>query len=331
MAPAALYVSGSALALAQAQPPRGQANGEYGVARLPVCMRADALAKPSALSSVLAEQIKSLRAATDLSADCHLILAPEMYNLSLIERPEVDDDQVVDAVRWTIQDQVDYPVDDALLDVFDLPNSASRERPMVFVVSAQRELLRGLVQRVTDQDLRVNCIDVSELALRNLVWRCFPGADQSVALLRLTANSGLISVSRGEELYLSRRISGVPTDFAEDNWTEFRERMLLQVQRSIDYYESAMGQPHCNVLMVACTHGWSNRVCDYLTEMLAIPVRPISPLLQDEIDLSLFNPQAEQIDWANLSEEQTNAVAAGLPALGGLFRPALAAAASEAA
>jgi len=320
--PAALYVSGSAVALAHGRLSGvgGDGHSSAPADLLQVHMRADALPKPAALTSVLAEQVKVMSQVVSLNR-CNLVLAPEMYNLNLVERPEVEAEDVVDAVRWSIQDQVEYPVDDAVIDVFDLPNSASRERPMVFVVSAQRELLGSLVQRVMDQGLQVSSVDVSELALRNLVWRCFPEADQSVALLRLTANSGLVSISRGDELYLSRRISGVPGVFAEDTWDEFRERMLLQVQRSIDYYESAMAQPHCNVLTVACTHGWSERVCEYLAGMLAIPVRSLSPLLQEELQLNLFNPQAQQIDWQALTSEQTNAIAAGLPALGGMLRP----------
>ena len=139
-------------------------------------------------------------------------------------------------------------------------------------------------------------------------------------MLRLTANSGMISISRGDELYLSRRVSGVPKVFAEDSWEDFRERMVLQVQRSIDYYESAMNQPHCNVLMAACTHGWAARVCEHLSEMLAIPIREVSDLIKDEVQLTLHNPEQVLIDWDALTEDQANAIAAGLPAIGGVLR-----------
>ncbi len=308
----AVYVSGSAVAVAHClRAP--DADGELAA----INMRTDAIQDLRSLPATLTAQADALRVGRRA---CNLVLAPELYNLNLVERPEVEDAEVRDAVRWSIQDQVDYPVEDAVLDVFDLPKSASRERPMVFVVSAQSEFLQTLVKQVRGTGLGISSIDIAELALRNLVWRCYPGADQSVAMLRLTANSGLIGISRGEELYLSRRISGVPRVFAEETWPEFRERMLLQVQRSIDYYESAMGQPHCNMLMVACTHDWSQRVCEYLSEVLAIPVREVSPLLHDEIDLGLFNPEREEINWQAPSSAQANAIAAGLPALGGVLR-----------
>ncbi|MEM7096764.1 MAG: hypothetical protein AAF541_00785 [Pseudomonadota bacterium] len=318
----ALYVSGSAVACARA---KSSAADEA----LEVSLRADPIKQLADVPDVLAEQISSLEVAG--AGACNLVLAPELYNLALVERPDVADEEVLDAVRWTIQDQVDYPVESATLDVFPLPNSASRERPMVYVVSIETEFLKTLAAKVSSSGIIVGSIDVAELALRNLVWRCFPGADQSIAMLRLTANSGMISVSRGDELYLSRRISGVPKVFAEDSWEEFRERMVLQVQRSIDYYESAMNQPHCNVLMAACTHGWSARVCDYLSEMLAIPIREVVDLMKDEVRLTLHNPEQQEIDWHDLTEHQSNAIAAGLPAIGGVLRDNIAKAAAEAA
>ena len=311
----AVYVSGSAVGLARTE----LGAQTLGEGLMSVDLRADPIKQLADVPQILVEQMSTLKMG-GRGEKCNLVLAPELYSLMLVERPDVADEDIVDAVRWTIQDQVDYPVENACMDVFALPPSASRERPMVYVVSIQHEFLKTLVDKVLDVGFQLNSIDISELALRNLVWRCFPSPDQSVAMLRLTANSGMISVSRGDELYLSRRVSGVPAVFAEDAWEEFRERMFLQVQRSIDYYESAMGQPHCNVLMIACTHGWSSRVCEYLSEMLAIPIREVGSLLKDEVQLTLYNPEAVQVDWLNMTADQSNAVAAGLPALGGVLR-----------
>ncbi len=307
----AVYVSGTVVALAH-----GNFAGDAKIA-----MRADPLEQLTELKARLQTQIESLDPPRSASArGCNLVLAPEMYNLSLVDRPDVADEELTEAVRWLIQDQVDYPMEEAALDVFELPRSASRERPMVFAVSMQRDFLSSLVREVNAAGLSVTNVDVSELAVRNLIWRQFPQPDQSIAALRLTANSGLISISRGDELYLARRLSGVPEQFAEPTWESFRERLLLQVQRSIDYYESAMNQPHCNMLVVACTGGWSQRVTEYLADMLPIPIRTISEMLEDEFALTLHNPDPQLVDWAKLDDDQVNAIAAGMPALGGVLR-----------
>ncbi len=306
-----VYVSGTVVALA---------HGNFAD-DAKIALRADPLEQLTELQGRLEAQLESLRLSRSaVAGGCNLVLAPEMYNLSLVDRPDVADEELTEAVRWLIQDQVDYPMEDAALDVFELPRSASRERPMVFAVSLQSEFLSTLVREVNAAGVSVANVDVSELAIRNLIWRQFPQPDQSIAALRLTANSGLISISRGDELYLARRLSGVPEQFAESAWESFRERLLLQVQRSIDYYESAMNQPHCNMLVVACTGGWSGRVTEYLAEMLPIPIRTINEMLADEFALTLYNPEPRLVDWSTPADDQVNAIAAGMPALGGVLR-----------
>ena len=163
-------------------------------------------------------------------------------------------------------------------------------------------------------------MDISELALRNIVHGLYPEPDKSVGLLRLTAAGGVVNVSRGDELFLSRRIAGVPADFTEDAWARFRDPLVLQVQRSIDYYESAMSQPPCNALLVATQHGWQAAVCKHLGEMLPIPIRCVSDDLRELFSIRLHHSGSVDLDWDNLSVNQADVLTAALPALGGLMR-----------
>jgi hypothetical protein len=54
--------------------------------------------------------------------------------------------------------------------------------------------------------------------------------------------------------------------------------------------------------------------------MLPIPVRSIAEVLAGEMALQLHNPDVQTIDWHALQPAQANAIAAGLPALGGVLR-----------
>jgi MSHA biogenesis protein MshI len=253
-------------------------------------------------------------------ASCNLVLAPELYSLSLIERPPVPDDEVREAVRWRLQDSLDYPPDQAVLDVFALPESASREKTMVFVVALQVDRLKRLLDGVRDAGIQVDSVDIAELALRNIFHGLYPEPDKSVGLLRLTAAGGVVNVSRGDELFLSRRIAGVPADFSEDAWARFRDPLVLQVQRSIDYYESAMSQPPCSALLVATPHGWQAAVCRYLAEMLPMPIRCATDYLRELFSIRLHDGGPVTLDWDNLGVTQADALSAALPALGGLMR-----------
>lgn len=306
--PAAAYLSPRSVGLAF-----GTRQGE----RIRVEARVEALAQPADAGPVLAEQVRALGLE---GVPCNLVLAPELYTVSLVERPPVPDDELRDAVRWRLQDTLEFTPDQAVIDVFPLPESASRERRMVFVVALHQESLKRLLERVHGAGLSVHCVDVSELALRNLAFALYPEPDRSVGLLRLTAGSGVINITRGEELFLSRRISGIPPELSEAAWNEFNDRLLLQVQRSIDYFESAMSQPPCNALLVATSEGWQTQVCEYLNEMLPLSVRPVCAELGALFDLRLHDPQPCEVDWAHMAVAQHDALTAALPVLGGVMR-----------
>ena len=310
---AGIYLSGSALALAVAD-----REGDDVVMRC----RADPLPADGQIDGLLAEQIATL-GARHLAGE--LVLAPDHYALTLIERPKVEADELHDAVRWQIQENISYPAEQAAIDVFDLPDSAARGRPSVFVAAVHRETLGDMVARIFDAGVEIDCVDITELALRNIVATMYPDAGQAIGLLRLTVNGGMMNVTRGHELFLSRRLSGVPETWDDSSWQEFQERMLLQVQRSIDYYESVLSQPRVDAVVVGATDGWQERIVEYLAEMLPMPVRGLTAEVGRTCNLSIFNPEPETIDWDAPTDLQVRALNAALPAVGGALRSTVAA------
>lgn len=307
-----VYLSGSAAATVH-----GECVSDVLEERYRLSVRADPVSSSDEFAAVLREQAKSLQLRDQ---DTHVVLAPEFYTLSLVERPAVPDAELVEAVRWVVQDNVDYPMEQASLDVFDLPKAASRERDMVFVAVARKDFLAKRIAQLQEAGLYATSIGITELSMRNLVATLFPEPDQSIGLVRMTSNSGLINVSRAADLFLSRRITGVPGDFSEEAWDAFKEQLLLQVQRSVDYYESAMAQPPCNALLVATTHSWQVRVCEFLNEMLPVPIRSMTEVLADRFEVELHNPDPVAVDWNDVCTTEANALTAALPALGGLLK-----------
>ncbi len=250
-----------------------------------------------------------------------LVLAPESYNLMLIERPKVGDDDLRDAVRWRIQEFLDFPADQAVIDCFPFPSAALRGAPAkVFVTAVPRQRLAALVDRVRAAGLEPSCIDITELAMRNLAWRTCPTPDYGVAVLRVSAADAVINVCRGHELFLTRRVAGVPATLDDQAWDGFKDTLLLQVQRSIDYYESALSQPPASALLVAATGKWQASIVAHLGEMLPVPVRSLSEVFAEHYALTLVDSEDSPLHSDALTGPQADALASGLPALGGLLR-----------
>lgn len=187
--------------------------------------------------SSLLEAIESLSLA---SAPCHLVLGSNFYEIFLLEAPAVPEEEMAEALKWRVKDLISYPLDDAIVVSFKLPEDSNRSgRNMVYAVAAERVLVERCVRLIEDSGLRLSSIDIQELAHRNLVER-IQGDVRGAAVVSINEGRGNIQLFKGSDLYLTRKFEvnyqgGLFEDLPEDQLT-------LEIQRSLDYYERQMGQ-----------------------------------------------------------------------------------------
>jgi MSHA biogenesis protein MshI len=312
-APAGTYVSETAVAIAA-----GVSTPASTAERPAVRCAAASVAKLDAIGAALSDL---RRRAGIRPTETALVLAPEFYRIALLERPDVDDAALRDAMRWRIEDLIDFPAERAVIDVFPFPASALRGQPAkVFVVAADRQRLAPLLEQVRGAGLDPGCVDVAELSLRNLAWRLHPHPDENIAVLRITRGQGIVNVSRGHELFLSRRLTGVPTDLNDRTWDDFKDALLLQVQRSIDYYESTLAQPPADRLLVAAGGSWQGGLIAHLSEMLPVPVRSLCDAIASEYAIEHTHPTVRVLEPGAFETGDVDALTLALPALGGFTR-----------
>lgn len=204
---------------------------------------------------------------------CHVVLAGHHYKLVQTEQPAVPADELNEAVRWSIKDLIDFPVDQAVIDTFAQPAALVRgERRTINVVAARRETIQWAIDAVNGAGLELRSIDIPELALRNLASRA-PSSDIGVGLVFQTARGVVVSLYQANELFLSRTLSRVADLTAcTDEGAEGRERLLLELQRTLDYYDSQLKQrpPACLYLQPQVPD--ADGLIDYLRQNLACEV-----------------------------------------------------------
>lgn len=211
-----------------------------------------------------AEALKSLvRSARLAGMPCVLTLEQGAYSLLQIERPPVEAEELRQAARWRIKDLIDFPVDEAVVDVFEVPGLDSRGRaPSLYVAAARRAELARRVALIKAAGLKLEKINISELALRNLAALLAEG-EESLALLHLAEHRGMIAVVRAGALYVARALdyglahlqalaaaAGAEEIDAAAARQEAYDRIALEVQRTLDYYDSYFGQPPARRLYV---------------------------------------------------------------------------------
>ena len=216
------------------------------------------------------------------------------YDLEMVEKPEVAENELCQAVRWKIKDSLSFDIDNAIVDVFEIPNLKERGRtPLVYVAAADKNLLKQRVQLLEEQSLQVESIDIAELGMRNIA-ALLPEDQQGVAFLKLEETKGLMTLTQDSSLYLTRTIDVGFSALAEQNtilgddsevhglaleegMPPEQQRTLngivLEVQRSLDYYESHFAKPSINSLVLAPLPFEIPGVVKHLASALGLQVR----------------------------------------------------------
>jgi len=209
-------------------------------------------------------------------ARCTTLLDDADYQLLLTEAPDVNADELKAALRWRIKDLINFHINDASLDVFDLPGEAmpGRTREM-YVVAARNPAIQARVNLLDAAGINVDIIDVPELAQRN-VAALLPEDTGGVAMLTVQATSGLITLTRQGLMYLSRAINiGFETLEGAAEPAGYFDHIVLELQRSLDYFESHFREAPIRHLVLGPTPAPLPALLDHLRANLNVQVSQV--------------------------------------------------------
>ncbi len=228
------------------------------------------------------------------------------YRLSVMPAPQVPDAERVQGVRWQLASTLDFPAEDASIDVLPIPTRAwePERAPELYAVAARGDAIAAYVNLFQEARLRLACIDIRETAQRNLANLTGP-ADELAAMLVFGRDEVQITFSWHGELYMDRLIAEAgANDESAARREAYAERMQQQVQRSLNAvrgsYPFVRG---CRIVVAGAPDGF----CTSLASALQEPVLPFSP----EAYFDLWHVP-------ELKDEQT--FMAYLPAIGAALR-----------
>lgn len=177
----------------------------------------------------------------ELGGACSSLLGAGEYQLLQSERPELEGAELKEALRWKVKDTLDFPVDNATLDSFDIrtEGAAAARGRQCFVVVANNAVLAQRIRLFQAAAVAIDVIDIPELAQRN-VAALFEPENRGLVVLNFNAEGGLLTFTYKAELYVVRRIEiGLEQleQADEARRGELFDRIALEVQRSIDNFE----------------------------------------------------------------------------------------------
>ncbi|MDP9109930.1 MAG: agglutinin biogenesis protein MshI [Pseudomonadota bacterium] len=201
------------------------------------------------------------------------------YQLLTVDALNLPRDELKSAVRWRIKDVLDFPVDDAVIDVLDVPTDRStpeRKGP-IYAVAASAALIRQRQQLFDDARLPLQVIDIPEMAQRNLSALLEPQG-RGLALLSCDHDGVLLTITFGGELCLARRfdVSLAQLQHADVSARAgVYDRVTLELQRSFDHFESQFRFITVAKLMLAPLGDESHALLAHLGGNLYMPVEAV--------------------------------------------------------
>jgi len=227
------------------------------------------------------------------------LLDSSNFLLLLMQRPAVEKQELPDAVRWQIKDQLDYPAEEAIIEILEIPGQQERGRlPMIYVIAAHQYTVKASIDLLEDIKINVQYIDIPELAQRN-ISSLLPEDLNGVALLNMQANNSLLTITHNGELFLSRIIDigyehlethneqeqesdGLSLEQSTSEFDINTSKVILEIQRSLDYYESHYGKPTIGNLVIAPLENDIPSLNKQLEHDLGVAVRSLD--IQEIVD-----------------------------------------------
>lgn len=216
---------------------------------------------------------------------CTTLLRVGEYQLLQVEPPDLPAEEMKEALRWRIKDMLSYPVEAATLDVLEIPADAGAlgKTRQAFAVAANNALLAPRVELFDAARVKLEAIDIPELAQRN-ISALFEEENRGLAMLTFDESGVMLTFTFRGELYASRH-TDIPLLQLEQAEGERREqlfeRIALEAQRSLDNFDRLNGHISVTCLMVSSLPGVAGFL-EYLRDYLSLPVKEL--VLADVLD-----------------------------------------------
>ena len=230
------------------------------------------------LAEVTGAALEKIRKDASLdAARISTLLSASEYLLLMVEAPNVPVNELKTAIRWKIKDLLNYHVDDATIDVLKIPaNKYGAERPAsLYAIAASNETVRSRIALFEKAKLDLKVIDIPEMAQRNIA-AVFEMEGRGLALLSFSDEGGLLTITCDRELFLARRIDitlGQLQDANENLRQQYVDRVVLEVQRSLDYFDRQFHHIPVNRVLVCAPESLGlERI---LLDSLGLPVEAL--------------------------------------------------------
>lgn len=214
------------------------------------------------------------------AANINAIIPSNQYHLLAVDKPEVEQEDMASALRYSAKDDIPGELEQVVIDYFDIP-ALPFGQSKVNLVAAKRNFIAGLVEQLTSDKLAINQILIEELSYKTLF------EDSEEAVLLITHQAGeelLLQIVKQGQVYFNRRIRGYNkiNEFAELEIAHgVADNLSLEIQRSLDYFESQLRQAPVKRIYFAVQNANEDTLLEKVGANFPLPVLPLKNWLAE--------------------------------------------------
>ncbi|MDH5229378.1 MAG: hypothetical protein OEY38_04915 [Gammaproteobacteria bacterium] len=227
------------------------------------------------VSGVLQDLLGQLAKDHSLKNAClSTLLAQDSYQIKQTEAPPVPLENLNEALQWQVNDLFDWEPESVVVDSIPFPEDVSSkdQDQAIYVLAAKKIDVQSLVEIFSTSKLKLAFIDVPELAQRNLATLC-EQEHHGVALISFSMHSCLLTISKLGMLYMTRRFDiGLDKLSDKENMMQHYERIVIEIQRSLDFYSANLHQAPVKALYILPLQVQIPGFVDYVKSNLFIDV-----------------------------------------------------------
>ncbi|MCG9695473.1 MSHA biogenesis protein MshI [Shewanella sp. Isolate11] len=201
--------------------------------------QADAALRPIPLTDHNWHEAFETLAKRTPGAHLQLVLNAAYYQLLIVDKPVVEESEISQALPWSIKDMLAKPLSEVHFDYFESPQSNSNKLTVVVV---ERQLLSNMAVAAQNCGIVIEGITIPEMAISHVLG----DASQAQLVLCHEPNQELkLAVIKQGQLFMQRSVRGfnqLHSISAQDLSLGVADNLSLELQRSMDYFESQLRQ-----------------------------------------------------------------------------------------
>ncbi|MGI8672321.1 MAG: type IV pilus assembly protein PilM [Luteitalea sp.] len=239
-----------------------------------------------------------------------------------ITLPAMTDAELAASITWEAEQYIPFDIQDVNLDyqVLSRPPKGTAAGTMdVLLVAAKKETIADYTGVIAQAGRVPAIVDVDAFALQNAFEVNYGARDAIVALLNIGASAININVVRGEQSLFTRDVPIGGNAYTEALQKDFQlpqesadllkrgyaadgldpaqaratlqmvtESLLLEVQKTLDFFRGTTGADHIDLLLVTGGGSQVDGLVDALHERLGIPVEFLDPFKTVSFDAARF-------------------------------------------